>query len=225
MITAMISAVYLGILCSISPCPLAANIAAVSFVAGKSGKKETVLLAGLFYTLGRLIAFCVLGFLLTRIMDIAPMVSHILQKYMNMFLGPLLIVTAMFLLGLLAIPVFSGTDIQGKYRKHLDCHGIFGALLLGIVFALSFCPASAVLFFGTLIPLAIRTGTPLILSGIFGFAGGIPVLLFAFIIAFCSNKLGKIFNITGMLEYWTTKITGAVFLVAGIYFTVIQLTR
>lgn len=225
MITAIFSAFYLGILCSISPCPLATNIAAVSFVSRKSGHKKAVLLAGLLYTLGRLITFCILGFLLAETMDVAPMVSHALQKYMNMFLGPLLIITAMFLIGLLAVPNFSGINFNDKFRKYIDGCGAFSALLLGIIFALSFCPTSAVLFFGTLIPLAIKTEAPLILSALFGFASGILVVLFSFIIAFFNTKLSKIFNITEKIEYLTTKITGVIFLLTGVYFTITQLIR
>ena len=225
MITAILTAVYLGILCSISPCPLATNIAAVSFVSRKSGQKKAVLLAGLLYTLGRLITFCVLGFLLAETMDAAPMVSHTLQKHMNMFLGPLLIITAMFLLGLLAIPNFSGINFNDNFRKYLGGCGLFSPLLLGIVFALSFCPTSAVLFFGTLLPLAIKTDAPLILSALFGFASGIPVVMFSFLIAFFNNKLSKIFNMTEKIEYWTTKITGSIFLLIGVYFTITQLIR
>lgn len=108
---------------------------------------------------------------------------------------------------------------------NIDGCGAFSALLLGIIFALSFCPTSAVLFFGTLIPLAIKTEAPLILSALFGFASGIPVVLFSFIIAFFNTKLSKIFNITEKIEYLTTKITGVIFLLTGVYFTITQLIR
>ena len=224
MTSAILSAVYLGILCAISPCPLAANIAAISFSSRKTGDNKAVLYAGLLYTLGRVITFCFLGFLLSKAADLAPEIFHVLQKYMNMFLGPLLILAAMFMLGLLKFPAGKGIEFRGSFLKHLEKYGVFSSILLGIILALSFCPSSAVLFFGTLMPLAVKVNSPLLLSGVFGAASGIPVLIFAFVIAFFSSRLAKIFNFTGCLERWTTKITGLLFLFIGIYFTISRLT-
>lgn len=224
MTAAVLSAVYLGLLCAVSPCPLATNIAAVSFLCRKSGSRG-VLLAGGLYLLGRLAVFCLLGVLMAKTMESAPQVSHALQKYMDMFLGPLLILIAMLLLGLLKLPGTGGINFSGTQQKYLEKMGPLSALLLGILFALSFCPSSAVLFFGTLLPLAVKTSSPLLLSGIFGLSSTLPVVVFAFIIASGSRKLAAAFDMTTTLERRATKITGGIFLAIGIYFTIIQLLQ
>lgn len=157
------SAFWFGILTSISPCPLATNIAAISFAGRKVGSVPQVLGAGLLYTLGRTLTYTILGILLVHGLMATPELSHLLQKYMNLLMGPLLILVAMILLKLLTIPAVSG-GIGERMRKKVEKMGVCGAGLLGIVFALSFCPTSAALFFGSLLPLALqlKSGTLLL---------------------------------------------------------------
>ena len=131
------SAFWFGILTSISPCPLATNIAAISFAGRKVGSVPQVLGAGLLYTLGRTLTYTILGILLVHGLMATPELSHLLQKYMNLLMGPLLILVAMILLKLLTIPAVSG-GIGERMRKKVEKMGVCGAGLLGIVFALSF---------------------------------------------------------------------------------------
>ena len=219
MTAALLNAFYLGFLCSISPCPLAANIAAVSFIARKSGKKTACLYTGFLYASGRLFTFVLLGLILSRTFDAVPAISHGLQKYMNMFLGPCLILIAMLLLELLSLPRFKSIQVNEKFLRFLDSAGYFGAFLLGIIFALSFCPTSAVLYFGTLLPLSVKMDSPLLFSFVFGFSSCVPILIFAFISAFFSSKLAKACNAAGHLERWAQRITGIIFLLLGLWFT------
>lgn len=219
MTAAVFSAVYLGFLCSISPCPMATNIATISFIGRKSGRTDAVLYSGLFYAIGRILTFCVLGSLLASMLDFAPEISHFLQKYVAMFLGPCLILIAMVLLDLLKIPAWGGYCVNGEFLQWIEKCGVFRSLLLGVIFALSFCPVSAALFFGTLLPLSLKVNAPLLLSGIFGAASCVPVLLFAFVLAFATKKLANVYNFVGKLEIWTRRITGIIFLLIGFYFT------
>ena len=225
MIFAVISAVYLGLLCSISPCPLATNIAAVSFIGRNAGKTSAVFYAGLWYALGRVWIFCLLGWLLAGMADAAPAMAHWLQKYMNMFLGPCMVLIGMVLLDLLPLPAWKGVPVSDRIVRITGKSRMLGALLLGIVFALSFCPSSVVLFFGTLIPLALEMKSPLLLSGIFGLASCVPSLIFAFVLAFCSGKLARGYQFTGKLEFWMQKLTGFVFLLVGIGLVCVQIFR
>lgn len=212
------SAFWFGILTSISPCPLATNIAAISFVGRKVGSVPQVLGAGLLYTLGRTLTYTLLGILLVQGLMAAPELSHFLQKYMNLLMGPLLILVAMILLKLLTIPTVSG-GIGERIRKKVKKMGVCGAGLLGIIFALSFCPTSAALFFGSLLPLALQLKSGTLLPMTYGIATGLPVLLFAFLLAFCANKVGLVYHKLSVFEVWAQRITGAIFLIVGIGMT------
>ncbi len=219
MIFAMATAAWLGFLCAISPCPLATNIAAISFVSRKIGKVGVVLSAGLLYTMGRTLTYAVLGVLLVEGLTATPLLSFALQKYMNLLMGPLLIVVAMVLLNLLKLPACGSGG--GQYlQRRIESMGIWGAFLLGIVFAFNFCPTSAALFFGSLLPLAVKMQSDVILPGIFGITTGLPVFLFAFLLAFGVNKVGKAYDKLAQFEFWAQRITGVVFLSLGIAMTV-----
>lgn len=214
------TAAWLGFLCSISPCPLATNIAAISFVSRRIGKIGTVLAAGFLYMLGRIITYTILGSVLIKGLTAAPAMSHILQKYMNMLMGPLLIIVAMILLDLLKFNNASGFSIGDAIQNKVERAGIFGSFILGVFFALSFCPSAAALFFGGLLPLAIQQQSGLILPSVFGIATGLPVLLFAFLLAFSVNKVGNSYNKLAKFEIWAQRVTGAIFLIVGIGMTV-----
>jgi cytochrome c biogenesis protein CcdA len=132
------TAFWLGILTSISPCPLATNIVAISFIGRKIDKPLYVFLTGLLYTAGRAFAYVVLGILLVNSLLSMPLLSNWLQKYMNKLLGPVLIITAMILLDMLQFSTRGGN--LGRWcQQRADKFGLLGALFLGAVFALSFC--------------------------------------------------------------------------------------
>ena len=211
------SAFWLGILTSISPCPLATNIAAISFVGRRGGRPAKVFLSGFLYTAGRTLTYAVLGMLLVSSLLSAPYISHVLQKYMNKSLGPILILVGMVLVEFIRIN-FSGSGVSEKMQKRVEAMGMRGALLLGIVFALSFCPVSAALFFGSLLPLALRCESGVILPSAYGVATGLPVLVFAILIAMGARRVGKAYNKLVPFEKWARRITGAIFILVGIYY-------
>ncbi len=218
-VPAIVTAAWLGFLCSISPCPLATNIAAISFVGRKVGRVGAVLAAGLLYTLGRTLTYAALGILLVGGLSAASALSNVLQKYMNLLMGPLLILVAMVLLGLIRFNTGSGGRLGEAVRRRAERFGVGGAFLLGVLFALSFCPTSAALFFGSLLPLAVRLESGFLLPGVFGVATGLPVLLFAFLLAFSANRVGRAYHRLAGFEVWAQRITGVVFLAAGFYLT------
>lgn len=211
-------ALWLGIFTSINPCPLATNIAAISYIGRRVGNSRQVLLSGALYTLGRALTYVVLGVLLVGLMLSSPQVSLFLRKYINKLLGPLLIIVAMFLLNMIQLG-FSGGGVSARMQKRVDALGIWGALLLGIVFALSFCPNSAAIFFLTLIPFAAQQNSSVALPSIYGIGTGLPVFAFAILIALSAQSVGKAYNVLSQVERWARRITGVIFLVVGIYFT------
>jgi len=217
-----VSALWLGILTSLSPCPLATNIAAVSFIGKQYRKTSVVVLSGMAYVLGRMAAYLGLGAVLIAGILSTPRLSGFLQKSMNKILGPVLVLAGMVLLDLLRFPT-SGVGIGEKMREKAGKGGLLGAVLLGVLFALSFCPVSAALFFGSLIPLSVAKDSPVIYPLLFGFGTGIPVIAFAVMIAFGMRSIEAAFRGVTRVEPWVRRITGAVFIVGGIYYAAVYI--
>ena len=211
------SALWLGFLTSISPCPLATNVAAMSFISRDVASPRRVLMTGLVYTAGRSLAYLVLGILMVASLLTAPGVSLILQERMNQILGPALILAGVLLLDLIRLPSRGG-GISGGLQKRAEQWGIWGGGLLGLVFALSFCPTSAALFFGSLIPLALKSGSSVILPSVYGIGTAIPVFAFAIALAIGVNAVGRVFHVLSRFEVWARRITGAVFIGVGGYY-------
>ena len=212
------TAFWLGLLTAVSPCPLATNIAAVSFLARRVDSPRQVFLAGILYTLGRVLTYAVLGVLLATSALSAPGVSAALQSTVSRLLGPLLVLVGMILLGLLSLPSFGGGAFETLTRRAEEM-GLFGALLLGVMFSLAFCPVSAALFFGSLLPLAVNAGSGLLLPAVYGVATGLPVLAFALLIAFGVKSLSGVFGRVTRIELWARRITGGIFIGVGLYKT------
>jgi cytochrome c biogenesis protein CcdA len=209
------SAMWLGILTSISPCPLATNVAAMSFIGQSVNSPRRVLLTGLLYTLGRTIAYAALAALLIASVFAIPDVSFFLELYMNKLLGPLLIVVGLLLLDLVSFN-FPGScainRLEGRFRRS----GLWGAGALGMLFALSFCPVSAALFFGSLIPLAVKQNSAIGLPSVYGIGTGLPVFAFALLIALGAQWVSKAFQRVAQFEKWARRITAAVFIAIGV---------
>ena len=211
------SALWLGILTAISPCPLATNIAAISFIGRQVGNRRGVLLSGLLYALGRTLTYVVLGLVITVGILATGELSRFLQKYMNEILGPVLILLGMVLLGWIGSGLsltLAGDGVQQRAAKG----GIAWSLLLGVLFALSFCPVSAGLFFAGLIPLSVKEGSRLLLPTLYGIGTALPVIVFAFLIAFASEYVGKAFNRLSQIEKWIRVAAGVLFILAGLYY-------
>ena len=220
MLIGLASALWLGVLTSISPCPLATNITAISFISRKFDRPSYVLLTGLLYSLGRAFIYVILGMLLINSLLSAPIISHWLQKYMHKLLGPILIIVAMILLNMLSFDI--GRNRLGQWcQERAEKFGLAGSFVLGVLFALSFCPVSAALFFGSLIPLSIKYSSGIILPLLYGLGTALPVLAFGIIIATGANSLAKAFQKITQFEIWARRITGGVFLLTGIYFTIV----
>jgi len=219
------SAVWLGILTSISPCPLATNVAAISYLGRRVDNPRYVLGGGLLYTVGRTAAYVALGFVCVTGLLSMPEVSRFLQRHMNRILGPVLIVAGVLLLEVIR-PVLPGLGRRGeRLRQRLETKGVWGAVPLGALFALSFCPVSAALFFGSLIPLAVRFDSPVLFPSLYGAGTALPVVGFAVLVAFGARFVAKAFNRLAVVERWARRLTGLVFVGVGIYMTVIYTLR
>jgi len=216
------SAFWLGILTSISPCPMATNIAAISYIGKRVEVPKKVLLSGLLYTMGRVLTYFVLGFLIVVSMMSVPDIANFLQDYINIILGPILVIVGLFLMGVFRFS-FSGTGISEKMQSRVNRFGIWGAGLLGILFALSFCPVSAALFFGSLIPIAVQHESTILIPSVYGIGTSLPVFVFAILIAMGTKFVGTLFTKLTTIEKWARRITGVIFLAVGLYYTLIYI--
>ncbi len=216
------AALWLGILASISPCPLATNIAAVSWLTRGLGSPVRVFAAGALYTIGRAAAYVALAFLLVASLASVPQISQVLQTHINRWLGPILILVGMFLLGLVEFR-FSTQASGGKLEQKLQESGLWGAGLLGVLFALSFCPVSAALYFGSLLPLAVQHNSSLGLPALFGIGTGLPVLAFAWLLAAGARSVSAVFDRLSAVERFARPVTGGVFVAVGIYLSLIHI--
>jgi cytochrome c-type biogenesis protein len=223
LILPLASAFWLGVLTSISPCPLATNILAISFVGRRVESPRNVLFSGLLYTVGRAVTYVFLGTLLVASLLSAPFISHVLQKYMNAFLGPLLILVGMVLLELISFN--TGIGLNTVVQERVDTMGVWGAIFLGVLFALSFCPTSAALFFGSLLPLAVNQQSGILLPAVFGMGTGLPVLIFAVLLGFGANKIAKAYDGIVAFERWARRITGITFILIGFYYSLTRIFR
>lgn len=218
------TALWLGILTSISPCPLATNIAAVSYVGKRVGSPAMVLLSGLLYTLGRTLSYFAVAFIAVQSLISVPSVSLFLQSRMNQFLGPLLLIAGVLLLDVIPWPwVGGGRGLSSKLQAKVDKLGVLGAGLLGILFALTFCPVSAALFFGSLVPLSLKYESTVVLPSLYGVGTALPVVVFSAVIAFAANRVSKAFNALTKIEPWMRRITAVLFILVGVYLILVYI--
>jgi cytochrome c biogenesis protein CcdA len=210
------SALWLGVLTSISPCPLASNVAAVSYVGRQAGGPRRVLLAGLAYSAGRALTYVIVGSLVVTSLLSIPSVSFFLQQRMNQVLGPLLVLIGAGILGWIPVRMPS-TGFADGLGVRVAGRGLLGAGALGVLFALSFCPVSAGLFFGGLIPLATHAGSRVVLPAVYGLGTGLPVVVFAVLIGLGARGVAKAFDAMTGFERVARVVTGAIFLGAGAY--------
>jgi len=216
----ILSAFLLGLMTAISPCPLATNITATAYISKNLGDKKKIFISGLVYTLGRAISYTTLGVILyfgASKFD----VSSFFHSYGERLLGPVLIIIGIFMLDIISFNFpgvggltekLNGEKIKGSY---------WGALLLGLIFALAFCPYSGILYFGMLIPISISQPDGLFLPFVYAIATGLPVIIIAYLLAFTLSGVGGFYNKVKTFEFWFRKVAAIIFILAGLYFTYI----
>jgi cytochrome c-type biogenesis protein len=216
-----LSAFALGLLTAISPCPLATNITATAYIAKGFSQKRMVIWSGVLYTLGRAVSYTGLALILY----LGASKFHIARFFQGngeKWLGPLLIIIGLIMLNIIPLH-FKGGNFLQRFTERIGKQGIFGAFLLGIIFALAFCPYSGALFFGMLIPMTLRSAEPLSMPLLFSIGTGIPVILFTYLLAFSVEKISAWFNALQKVEKVIRYAAGGVFVLVGIYYIYIFL--
>lgn len=220
--TPVLTAFLLGLLTSISPCPLATNIAAIGFIGKNIENRRRIFFNGLLYTLGRAVAYTALGIVLLMVLQSGSSlfgIQKFVGKYGEMLLGPALLLVGVFMLvgDRLNLPKF-GFNGNGE---GLARHGGAGAFLLGMLFAMAFCPTSGVFYFGMLIPMAATATAGWLLPLVFAIATALPVLVVAWILAFSVGQIGSFYGKMQTIQKWLNRIVGGVFTAIGIYYCIV----
>lgn len=213
-----LTALLLGLMTAISPCPLATNITAIGFISKDIENRNRVFLNGLFYTLGRAITYTGLALIIFLGVDQLKF-SGFFQRYGEKFIGPIMLIIGLLMLDIIKIkfPGFSRltSGMQNKQRW-----SYFDAVLLGLVFALAFCPYSGVLYFGMLVPMTVTSASGLYLPLVFAIATGIPVIIIAWLLAYTVSGVGIVYNKMKTFELWFRRIIAVLFIAVGIYYII-----
>lgn len=215
-----LSALILGLMTAISPCPLATNITATAYISKNITDKKQVFLSGIVYFLGRAFSYTSIGFILyfgASKFHIARFLNQNGEK----FLGPLLIILGLIMLNVIKLNFLGKASFQEKLSEKFKDKGLLGSFLIGVVFALAFCPYSGALYFGALIPMTISSSQGLYLPIVFAFGTGLPVILFTYLLAFTASKIGVFYQRISQIEKIMRSIAGVVFILAGIYYLLI----
>ncbi len=216
--TPWITAMLLGLMTAISPCPLATNITAIGFISKDLENRNRVFFNGLFYTLGRAVTYTLIPLIIFLGADQFKF-SGFFQLYGERIIGPLLLLIGIFMLDIIRIN-FPGLGKLSEKMENRKSWRFIDALLLGIVFALAFCPYSGVLYFGMLVPLTISSASGLYLPVIFAIATGIPVIIIAWVLAYTVSGIGSVYNKIKVFELWFRRVIAIVFIIVGIYYMI-----
>lgn len=214
----LVSAMLLGLLTAIAPCPMTINITAVGFIGKDLTHRERILSNGIFYALGTIFSYTGLALLLYFGADQFK-ISRIFQQYSEWIIGPLLLLIGIIMTGLIRLDFPALTRITRKFEGRKSFRA-WDSFLLGMILALAFCPYSGVLYFGMLIPLILTTSSPW-LGLIFSLTAAIPIVLFAWLLAFAVSGVGKVFHSLKSFEFWFRKMVAFVFIGIGLYYTVL----
>jgi len=217
-LAAAAGALWLGLLNSVSPCPLTTNIAAVSYIGRKADGPKKAALAGAIYALGRMSAYVGVAAVAVKISESIPSIATFFQTDFNAYVGPIMIVVGILLLGVLPMS-FGGLSVSQKAQKTFEGMGTLGAFAIGVIFALSFCPISAVIFFGSLLPMCLKMNSAVFLPGVFGLGTALPVIAAALILSFAANKISGFYNAAKKVERIARVFTAVLFIGLGIYYT------
>jgi cytochrome c biogenesis protein CcdA len=217
----LVAAFFIGLMTAISPCPLATNITAVAYISRRIENSRHTLLVGFLYTLGRAFTYAGLASLIVYLGVNTREIASFVQSYGERLLGPLLIIIGLVMLEAVKLDFLSAGNRLGGLKEALAEKGYLGSFLLGVLFALAFCPFSGVLYFGMLIPLAIKLKDGIVIPSIFAFATGLPVMLTSLLLAKSISKLGEVTNKVQAIEKWMRKTVAVIFILVGAYYTLI----
>lgn len=214
----LLAAFFIGLMTALSPCPLATNITAIAYISRKIEHSKHTLLVGVTYTLGRMFTYVLIASLIVLAGINTQGIALFLQRYGEEILGPLLVLFGLIMLEVIKLPVMKSSGFIDNLKEKLSKKGYLGSFFLGVLFAMAFCPFSGVLYFGMLIPLALKAGDPLFIPGIFALATGLPVIAFSLILTYSVSKIGSVMNKVSQVEKIVRIGASVVFIIVGVYY-------
>jgi cytochrome c-type biogenesis protein len=220
--TPVIATFALGLLTAVSPCPLATNITATAYIAKTIESKKKVILSGFLYTMGRLTSYTAIGALIYFGFS-KFQIAKLFQGNGEKLLGPIMVLIGLVMLDVFKLDFLTKGNLTERLSERFKDNGLLGSYLLGGIFALAFCPYSGALFFGMLIPMTLASDAGLLLPIVFSLGTGIPVIIFAFVIAYSIEKLGTYFNAITKVEKVMRVMAGLAFVITGLYYLNIYL--
>ena len=219
--TPVITAFLLGLLTALSPCPLATNIAAIGYIGRDIESGRQIFRSGILYTVGRILAYSILGIILIMIIKAGTGifgVQNFIAKYGEKIIGP-----ALILIGII-MPLSDRLNLPsigfGDKGEGLAKKGGIGSFLLGVLFALAFCPSSGIFYFGMLIPISAAEPMGYLLPVIYAIATALPVIIVAWIPSFSAGKIGKVYGKMKTIQKWMNIIVSILFICIGIYYCI-----
>lgn len=215
----VVTAFLLGLLTAVSPCPLATNITAIGFIGKNIDNRNAMFANGLLYTLGRVIAYAALGGVLIAVLRAGADVFAIqdaVSRWGEVLIGPALVLIGLFMLfgNRLPLPKF-GFSAGAKTER---LRGAWGSVLLGMLFAMAFCPTSGLLYFGMLIPMSAAESTGYLLPVVYAVATGLPVVIVAWVLAYSVASVGKFYGRMQAFQKWFNCVVALAFIAVGIYY-------
>lgn len=219
----VVTAFILGLLTAVSPCPLAANITAIGYIAKDMDRRGAIFMNGVLYTLGRMVAYSILGGILIAVVRKGVDTFFIqdgISRAGEWLFGPILIVCGLLMLlgDRLRFPEIKLLPSADGRRRN----GALGSLLLGVLLALTFCPASGLIFFGMLIPMSVVEGEGYVLPVVYALATGIPVVIVAWVLAYCINGLGRFYDRMQTFRKWFGRVAAVLFIGTGVYYSLVN---
>ncbi|WP_340820616.1 aromatic aminobenezylarsenical efflux permease ArsG family transporter [Methanolobus sp. WCC4] len=215
----LIAAFFIGLMTAVSPCPLATNITSIAYMSKEIDNGRHVLTVGMIYTLGRMTAYMLVASSIIWIGISSQNIALVLQKNGELLLGPFLLILGILMITADRFPSFKGGSVTSALGDKLKNKGYVGGFLLGFIFALSFCPFSAVLFFGMLIPIALAAQDPIIIPSIFAIATALPVLFFSILLVYSASRVGKFVNRIHIIEKGMRMLAALIFIIVGLYYS------
>ena len=221
--TPIVSVFLLGLLTAIGPCPMATNLTAVAYITRRVTDRRFAITTSALYTLGRMFSYSVLGILMVAVGLEIPWVSLALQQISEPVLGPLLILIGLILLSIDKISIGRGSGKLVSLGGKVADWGMLGGFLLGVIFALVFCPYSAVLFFGVLIPLALKSAGGLGLPAVYAIGTGLPILVLGILLSFGVSRVSSWVDALNRAQPIIRFVVSLIFIGVGVCYLVLWL--
>ncbi|TGC10664.1 aromatic aminobenezylarsenical efflux permease ArsG family transporter [Methanolobus halotolerans] len=215
----LVAAFFIGLMTAVSPCPLTTKITAIAYISKKIDHGRHVMAVGMIYTLGRMTAYVLVASSILWIGLNSQNIALLLQKNGELLLGPFILLLGVLMITADRLPSFKGWGVTSTLGEKLGEKGYAGGFLLGFIFALSFCPFSAVLFFGMLIPVALAAGDPIIIPSVFAIATALPVLFFSMLLVYSVSRVGEFVNKIHSIERGMRILTALIFIIVGLYYS------